>query len=61
MKLENGTTMEIPEIGGRDKSGRLREMLYTTTNGNKVLHLTYDYDKANNIIRRNDKTMFMTN
>jgi hypothetical protein len=56
VKTDNGITMEIPEIGGRDKNDRLREMLYTSTNGNEVLRLTYDYDKANNIVRRNDNT-----
>ena len=56
MKTDNGITMEIPEIGGRDKNGRLKEMLYSSTNGNEVLRLTYDYDKANNIVRRNDNT-----
>ncbi len=55
-KSDNGITMEIPAIGGRDKNGRLREMLYTGTNGNEVLRLTYDYDKTNNIVRRNDNT-----
>ena len=56
VRTDNGITMEIPELGGRDKNGRLREMLYTGANGNEVLRLTYDYDKANNIVRRNDNT-----
>jgi hypothetical protein len=56
VKSDNGITMEIPEIGGRDKNGHLREMLYSNATGQEILHLTYDYDKTNNIVRRNDNT-----
>lgn len=48
LKTDNGITTSIPDIGGRDRNGWLKEMLVSQNNGNTILHLTYDYDKANN-------------
>jgi RHS repeat-associated protein len=54
IKTDNGVTTTIPDIGGRDTNGRIKTMTVTKKNGDPILSLSYDYDKANNIIRRND-------
>ena len=54
IKTDNGITTTIPDIGGRDTNGRIKNMAVTKKNGDPILSLGYDYDNANNIIRRND-------
>lgn len=54
IKTDNGITTTIPDIGGRDENGRVKLMTVTKSSGEEMIHLTYDYDKANNVTERND-------